>query len=257
MKPLLYLAPRRLLLLAGLLLTLSRTQAAVDVFLEIPGVPGESTHSAHSKWINLESLDWGLRAATATNGPSASALTLGKRVDSASPLLYEACASGRHFPKATIDLVRTIERRARYYRITLEDVLVSSCRSQSAADASDQPPAEEVRLSFARVSWSYTEFSPEGAPGTETTAYWDQQTGTGGSSSRDAIRVSGAPVAGGGAMNLAFPGLQGRVYRVLGSDDPAGPYVEISRFTADTDGSVVHQAPIVGGRQFFVIEEVP
>ena len=35
------------------------TLAAADMFLKIEGIEGESTDSAHQRWIEVESLNWG------------------------------------------------------------------------------------------------------------------------------------------------------------------------------------------------------
>ncbi len=239
------------------LLALAPARAATDAFLKLGDVPGESRDAAHEGWIDISSIQWGLQAPTSTNRARLSTLHIAKLVDAASPLLHAACASGNNFPKATLDLVRPGPRRVRYYRIVLEDVIVTSSQvSHSEPSATTNPP-ESLAIAFSRMTWSYTEFAPDGPALQELTAYWDLLAGSGGSSVNEPLRVSGAPSVTGGNMTLAFPATAGVSYRILGSADPAGPYVEVDRFTADATGATSTTLPAAGPRQFFLLEEVP
>jgi type VI secretion system secreted protein Hcp len=233
---------------------LGLTQAAPGAFLKLEGVKGEVAEASHPEWIRVHSLQWGVLAGGATNAPRLTGLQLVKPLDKASPLLYRACATGKHFPQATLDLVREMPRRVRYYRITLEDVIVSGCQSNGSAEES---PMEQVGMVFGRMSWTYHEYARDGVPLGEVAAFWDVLANTGGLETKPAMRVSGTPASAGGEVTLAFPGVSGVTYRVLGAPDPAGPYLEVSRVTAEVTGPLSLSAPVSGPGRFFQVEEVP
>ena len=79
--------------------------ALVDFFLKLDGIPGESRDAQHKDEIDLESFSWGETNA----GPAAEAgggggggkvqfedLNVVMKLNKASPLLLQACASGQH-----------------------------------------------------------------------------------------------------------------------------------------------------------------
>src|SRR5262249_32824123 len=73
-------------------------------------------------------------------------ISITKKSDRASPLLFQAAATGRHFPKVTLHV-----RKAGgdgYLTYVLEDVLVSSAHASSGGHR----PTESVTLSFARTT---------------------------------------------------------------------------------------------------------
>lgn len=241
----------------ALLFVLGAARAGTDIFLRLEGIDGESKDQAHPRWMDIQSFHWGVTRPAGTNLTQMSALQLFKRVDSASPLLHLACANGQHFPKVTLDLVRPGERRVRYYRIVLEDVLVTSSGVAWTEPAAEYGVAEILGLAYGRMSWTYTEFAPDGKAARELAAYWDLLKGLGEATVKDATRVSGAPSPAGGGMELAFPASGGTTYRIMGSSDPFGPYVEVRRFTADTTGPAATTISTGSARQFFYLEEVP
>lgn len=150
---------------------------AVDMFLKIEGIKGESTAGrGHDDWIEIESFGWGAARSSGGTGQSrrrSSAsfgdMTVAKKVDDASPNLYLACASGKHYPTAEL-VVRKAGSGDFYFRIRLEDVLVSSVSvSGSALDAE---PIEDVSLTYGKIHWEY---NPEGetGPGGNVQTGWD------------------------------------------------------------------------------------
>lgn len=78
---------------------------AIDLFLKIEGITGESRDARHKSEIELLSFGWGEQeSGHATGGGGAGKVSFQdfqftSRVNKASPHLFLACASGRHFPK--------------------------------------------------------------------------------------------------------------------------------------------------------------
>jgi len=156
---------------------------AVDIFIKIEGIDGEATAGrGHDDWIQIESFDWGQSRSAGGTGQSRrrssasfSDLTVTKKVDGASPDLYLACASGKHIPRAEL-VVRKAGSSEAYFRITLEDALITSVGVSHSAGG--DVPVEEVALNYGKIHWEY---SPQGdaGPGEGAAAGWDVKAGKG------------------------------------------------------------------------------
>jgi len=70
-------------------------------------------------------------------------LVIVKEVDKASPLLVQACASGKHFTTAEVDLGGQ--------RYTLYDVVIAAVQKSSGGDR----PSETVTLNFTKIAYTY------------------------------------------------------------------------------------------------------
>ena len=138
---------------------------AFDAFLQIDGVPGECTDSKHKDWIELTSFEHGMEqpaSATASNsgGASAERVNIGPfkithLLDKASPKLYEACCTGKVFPKAVIQLHRAGGEKMMYAEITLKQLVISKVLYSGAAGADF--PSEAIYLSASSFVWKYNQ----------------------------------------------------------------------------------------------------
>jgi type VI secretion system secreted protein Hcp len=106
---------------------------AFDVFLKIDGVDGESTSKGFEKWINVESFSWGVSNAStigsATGGGGAGKATFGQLhittpSQVSSPKLFAACATGAHFPNATIQVRKSNQES--FLKFELKEVVITS-----------------------------------------------------------------------------------------------------------------------------------
>ncbi|MGH3042713.1 MAG: Hcp family type VI secretion system effector, partial [Gaiellaceae bacterium] len=79
-------------------------EMAVDYFLKVDGIPGESADSKHKGEIDVLAFSWGVsQSGSPVPGGGGGAgkadfedLLVVARTSKASPLLWEACASGKH-----------------------------------------------------------------------------------------------------------------------------------------------------------------
>lgn len=155
---------------------------AIDAYLQIDGIKGESADSAHMGWIELTSAHWGVtqpKSATASTGGGHTAercehrtLSLGKLTDLASPLLMQTCSSGRTIPRAKIEFMRADGHGTpvKYYEIELENVLIGSM-DQVLHEGSGMHDA--IGLKFSRVKWRYTRQRISGGSSGNTAGGWD------------------------------------------------------------------------------------
>lgn len=151
---------------------------AVDYFLRIDGIEGESADKAHPKEIELLSFSWGVTQADA--GPRAGRGGAGKasfqdfafvaRVSKASPKLFLACASGQHVKSALLTCRRSGGAPLEFLKITLSDVLVSSYQ---VGGSTREEPLDQVSLRSARIELEYVPASSSGKAEPAVKAGWD------------------------------------------------------------------------------------
>jgi type VI secretion system secreted protein Hcp len=143
--------------------------AAVDFFLKIEGVDGESTDDKHKGEIDIESFSWGV-SNMGTHGAGGGGgagkasfqdLHLHTHVSKASPKLFLACATGEHFKKATLTCRKAGKEQQEYMKVTLSDVLVTSY--QVGGGSGGVVPTDQFSINYAKIEY---ELKPQKADGT-------------------------------------------------------------------------------------------
>ena len=140
---------------------------AVDVFLKLGDIKGESTDAKHAGEIEVLSWSWGVsQPGTAASGggggagkASFSDLNFTHNVDRASPLLMKACATGQHVKEATLVSRKAGKGQQEYLIIKMSDILVTGVQPSSAG----QQPMENVSIKFAKID---LEYKPQKVDGT-------------------------------------------------------------------------------------------
>lgn len=155
---------------------------AIDVYLYIDGIKGESNDDRHKDWIECKSVSFGVdqpKSATASTGGGHTAercehhdIVLTKLADLSSPILLQTCSAGRTIPKAKFEFMRADAQgeRVKYYEIELENVLIGAV---SPAVTEGDILSEEVALKFSKVKWRYTQQKISGGAGGNTSGGWD------------------------------------------------------------------------------------
>lgn len=152
--------------------------AAVDYFLKLEGVEGESTSETHKGQIEIDSFSWGMSnsgSMAAGSGGGAGKISVGSirmvtAVSKASPMLFEAVVTGKHFPTATIVVTNTELRGQEFMKVTLTDVLISSYQ---LVGSSGEHPAESFKLNFAKIEYEYSPQSSDGSMDAPVKAGYD------------------------------------------------------------------------------------
>jgi type VI secretion system secreted protein Hcp len=155
---------------------------AVDMFLKIDGIPGESTDARHRDEIDVLSYNWGESqppTASSAGGAAVGRVTMqdfhfAMRVNKASPKLFLACASGAHIRNAILTVRRTGANPVEFLKWTLSDVTVASYQTDSNVPAAE-PPLDQTSLRFAKVEVEYSSMRPDGSLDTPIKAGWDLQ----------------------------------------------------------------------------------
>jgi type VI secretion system secreted protein Hcp len=162
--------------------------AAADIFLDIPGVAGESQDSVHSGKIDVLSFSWG-ESNQGTSGSAGGAgagkaikqdLTITKYVDKSSNVLLQACAQGTHYATAKLFVRKAgtsppwdyLEFDLAGGKASLGAVFVSSYNI-GGSGGDGVVPIETITLNFASVVLGYTPQLAAGGKGAQAQLGWD------------------------------------------------------------------------------------
>lgn len=151
---------------------------AVDYFLKLDGIPGESRNTKHRGEIELQSFSWGEvhPRAHAGSGAAAGRVTLQDlvfvaRFSKASPKLMLACAAGTRIPTAVLTAQRSGRAAQDFLVYTMTDVFVSSYQTGGVERADG--PVDQVSLSFGKITVEYRAQKPNGSLEPAISAGWD------------------------------------------------------------------------------------
>ena len=155
---------------------------AIDVYLQIDGIKGESNDSTHQGWIEISSAQWSVTQPAMDPGSGTGGRTSGrseyrtmalsKLADLASPALMQHCANGKTIPKAKLEFMRADGdgARVRYYEVELENVLIANM-DQMVAEGCIL--TDNIGLRFSKVKWKYSQQKIGGGLGGNTAGGWD------------------------------------------------------------------------------------
>jgi type VI secretion system secreted protein Hcp len=152
---------------------------AIDYFLKIDGISGESLDSKHKGEIQVESWSWGESNPAQPGGGGGGGagkvqmqdLAFTTRFSKASPQLILACASGKHFKDAVLTARKAGKGQQEFLTFSLSDVLVSAY--QTAGAGGDVLPGDSVSLNFSKIQAEYKPQNPDGSLGSSIKAGWD------------------------------------------------------------------------------------
>ncbi len=154
---------------------------AVDYFLTIDGIPGESTDDRQQGSIDLESFSWGETNVSAPGRGGGAGAGAGKvamqdfhftaRVSKASPALFLACASGKHAKQAVFTARKAGERPQEFLVMTFKDVQITSYQI-GGAEAAGDTPIDQVSLAFGEIVYEYRPQRADGSLDTPVRAGW-------------------------------------------------------------------------------------
>ena len=152
------------LAILGIVVWIIPALGAVDMFIKIEGVNGESTDRDHQGWIEVQSFSWGSSGGAEPRGVSApdpgapGSLSITKFMDKASPSLLRACLTGGSLGDAEVHWMQTSPGRNDYPVYFLRNVTLSSCGGSGGEDR----PTENVTLNFSKIDIEYRPFDRGG-----------------------------------------------------------------------------------------------
>jgi type VI secretion system secreted protein Hcp len=152
---------------------------AVDMFIKIKGIDGESRDDKHKKEIDVLAWSWGLsQSGNAHLGGGAGAgkvnvqdLSFTKYTDAATHALVLACCNGEHIEEAVFVVRKAGKEPLEYIKLTLNEVIVSSI--STGGSGGEDRLTENITLNFAKFKLEYTPQKADGTGDAAKTAGWD------------------------------------------------------------------------------------
>lgn len=143
---------------------------AVDMFLELDGIKGETVDKAYKSKNAMDILawSWGVsNTGTFHHGSGGGAgkanfqdISITKYIDLATPNLMLHCANGKHIVKGTLVVRKAGENPLEYLKISLDKILVSAY--STGGSGAEERLTENVTLNFAKVKVEYQQQDEKG-----------------------------------------------------------------------------------------------
>jgi type VI secretion system secreted protein Hcp len=140
---------------------------AVDTFLKLGDIKGESADDKHPGEIDVLSWSWGMsQSGTIASGGGGGAgkvsfndLSFMHGFDKASPALMKACATGEHITEGTLVARKAGKGQQEYLIVKLNDIIITSVQPSG----SSEHPMESISLQAAKVDLEYKPQKPDGS----------------------------------------------------------------------------------------------
>lgn len=141
---------------------------AVDMFIKIGDMGGESKDSGHKGEIDVLSWSWGMsQSGSMHSGGGGGAgkvnvqdLSLTKWMDASSAPLMKACCAGTHIGEALLTVRKAGDKPLEYLKIKLTNVLVSAV--STGGSGGEDRLTENVTLNFEKVNVEYNTQNEKG-----------------------------------------------------------------------------------------------
>jgi type VI secretion system secreted protein Hcp len=152
---------------------------AVDMFLQLDGIKGESSDAKHKEAIDVLAWSWGLSNSgtfhSGGGGGSGKAnfqdISLTKYIDKASADLMYHCASGKHIAKGSLIVRKAGDKPLEYLIIKFDKILVSGV--STGGSHGEERLTENVVLNFSKVALEYKVQDDKGAGKDGGSFTWD------------------------------------------------------------------------------------
>jgi len=146
---------------ATTLLAPTTAMAAVDMFLKIGDIVGESQDSKHKGEIDVLAWSWGASNAGKAPGTCIQDLSLTKYIDSATPALIMNGMTGEVAPTAVLVVRKAGDSPLEYLTLTMKNVTISSY--SSGGSGGEDRLTENVTLHFESMTGQYRKQKADGS----------------------------------------------------------------------------------------------
>lgn len=154
------------------LLPYTASAQAIDSFMKVDGIKGDSNVPGHRDEINISGFTMGVDNPV-SYGPSLATIgkpqfyevRVAKKLNATSPLLFDACATGKSIPSVVLSLSRSNSSKKPFdfFRVVLTNVTVTRVSSGASAETSTgSTQDEELALSFQKIEWIHRSEDPTG-----------------------------------------------------------------------------------------------
>jgi type VI secretion system secreted protein Hcp len=152
---------------------------AVDMFIKIGDLKGESVDDKHKEEIDVLAWSWGMSQSGTTHlGTGGGAgkgkgedISFTKYVDKSSPNLMQYCCNGKHFAEALLTVRKAGETPLEYLKLTLKDLMITAV--STGGSGGEDRLTENVTLNFSQFKVEYTPQKKDGTGDAAVTIGWD------------------------------------------------------------------------------------
>jgi len=153
--------------------------AAVEMFLKIEGIEGESIVVGHKDEIDVLAWSWGMSLAVGdrTTGGGAGKSTVQdvsftKFIDKSTPTIMLKLLEGKQIPKATLTIRKAgVDPPVDFLQYVLHKIIFTS--SSTGGSSGEDKPTEIISINFAKLETFYTPIDAGGNAGTFISACWN------------------------------------------------------------------------------------
>jgi len=156
---------------------------AIEYFLKLDGIKGESLSAKHKDEIEVHSWSWGASNASSITGSGLSAgkvsisdVNITKPVDKASAKLLEMCCTGKHIPSGVLTCSKSTgdKNPADYLTIKFEQIHIAGV--SAGGSSGDDVGSESISFAFAKFEYDYKIQGKDGTLTAAGTAKYDATT---------------------------------------------------------------------------------
>jgi len=152
---------------------------AIDMFLKLDGIKGESADHKHKDTIDILSWSWGGQQTGSTHHGSGSGsgkvsfqdISIHKFVDAGTAPLWKHLADGKHIPKGEVIIRKAGEHALEYFVMKLENIIIS--HASTGGSHGEERLTEHVSLNFGKFKMIYKTQKADGSGGAPIEMGWD------------------------------------------------------------------------------------
>ena len=145
---------------------------ANEIYLQLtPALKGSGDDKDHKDWIEVVSIN--NLAKTGQAGP----IVITKKTDIATPCLQNACVLGTPYVVAKIEVCTADANKARYYTITLSNLVITQIKQVISNPDDANSATEELTCTYGRIEWQYNQLNAGKDSGPAIKTDWDNKSG--------------------------------------------------------------------------------
>ncbi len=142
---------------------------AVDMFLKLDGIDGESLDDTYAKYIDVISWNWGasqsgsvhMGGGAGSGKASFQDLSITKYVDASSHKLWKSVSIGAHIKEAKLIVRKAGEKPLDYIVLTMTNCLITSINA--GGSGGEDRLMENITINFEEYEFAYTPQKEDGS----------------------------------------------------------------------------------------------
>ena len=139
---------------------------AVDYYLKLDGIQGESQRDGHKNEIQIYSWSWGASQVSSVSGSGGSGagradlsdFNIMCNFDKATPKFFKSVCAGTHIKTGTMTAIKAGEESKPYLKVDFKELFVTSLQ----ISASGENPSVSVSFSYNEIKIDYSEQKEDG-----------------------------------------------------------------------------------------------